>query len=107
MAVVRPFRALRYDPSRFGDLSLVLAPPYDVIDAQEQDRLYARPPHNAARLIPGKPSAADTPTDNRYTRSARDFAAWQEQGILRRDPAPALYLIDHRFQSDGESRSRL
>ena len=107
MAVIRPFRALRYDPSRFGDLSPVLAPPYDVIDAQEQDRLYARSPHNVIRLILGKLSAADTPTDNRYTRSARDFAAWQEQGILRRDPAPALYLIDHRFQSDGESRSRL
>ncbi len=107
MATVRPFRALRYDPSRVGGLSAVLAPPYDVIDAQEQDQLYARSPHNVVRLILGKQSAADTPTDSRYTRSARDFAAWQGQGILRRDPTPALYLIDHRFQSDGESRSRL
>ena len=107
MAVVRPFRALRYDSSRVGGLSAVLAPPYDVIDAQEQDQLYTRSPHNVVRLILGKQSAADTPTDSRYTRSARDFAAWQEQGILRRDPIPALYLIDHSFQSAGACRSRL
>ena len=107
MAKIRPFRALRYDSSRFGDLSPVLAPPYDVIDAAEQDQLYERSPHNIVRLILGKQSAADTPADNRYTRSALDFAAWQEQGILRRDHAPALYLVDHRFQAGGESRSRL
>ena len=107
MAVIRPFRALRYDPSRVGGLSDVLAPPYDVIDAQEQEALHDRSPYNVVRLILGRQSAADTPRDNRYTRAARDFALWQEQGILRRDAAPALYLVEHRFQADGTSRTRL
>ena len=29
---IRPFRALRFDPSVVGDLGDVVAPPYDVID---------------------------------------------------------------------------
>ena len=107
MATIRPFRALRYDPGRFRDLSTVLSPPYDVIDAQEQDELYARSPHNIVRLILGKQFPADTPKDDRYSRAARDFAIWQEQGILRRDPEPSLYLIDHRFEIEAQTRSRL
>ena len=107
MATITPFRALRYDPGLFHDLSPVLSPPYDVIDAQEQEALYNRSPHNVVRLILGQESPADSATDNRYTRAARDFAAWQQQGILRREGATAFYLIDHRFQVAGQPHSRL
>ena len=34
MTVVRPFRALRYDADRL-DLSRVIVPPYDVIEADD------------------------------------------------------------------------
>jgi hypothetical protein len=33
MARVRPVRGLRYDLPRAGDAGLLLAPPYDVVDA--------------------------------------------------------------------------
>ena len=36
MTTIRPFRALRYDPARV-DLSRVLAPPYDVVAAEDRD----------------------------------------------------------------------
>src|SRR3990167_3175612 len=101
MPSIRPFAALRYDPARVGDLSRLIAPPYDVIDAQEQARLYAASPHNVVRLILGTQSSADTPADNRYTRAARDFAEWRREGILRLDPQPALYLLEHRFLDEG------
>ena len=39
MAEVKPLRTLRYDPSAVGSLESVIAPPYDVIDAE----LRARP----------------------------------------------------------------
>ena len=107
MAAVRPFRALRYDTRRVGDLSAVIAPPYDVIDPEEQEQLYQASPCNIVRLILGKQSPADTPADNRYTRAARDFAAWRREGILRFDPQPALYLLEHRFTDEGTPRARL
>jgi uncharacterized protein (DUF1015 family) len=40
MAVVRAVRAMRYDLTKVGDLSRVIAPPYDVITPEEQDALY-------------------------------------------------------------------
>src|SRR3989338_4361362 len=104
MAQVHPFRALRYDATVVGELSRVIAPPYDVIDAQEQERLYRASPHNIVRLILGKQSPTDTEEENRYTRARRDFDAWCREGILRQDATPALYAIEHVFADPGGAR---
>ena len=40
MPTVAPLRGLRYDPKHVGVLSQVIAPPYDVIDAALQTKLY-------------------------------------------------------------------
>jgi hypothetical protein len=42
VAVVRPFRALRYGPAAEGPLDRLVAPPYDVIGPAERDELLAR-----------------------------------------------------------------
>jgi len=47
---LRPFRALRFEPSRVGDLGMVVAPPYDVIDAPTRTALVTRHPANVVRL---------------------------------------------------------
>jgi uncharacterized protein (DUF1015 family) len=96
MVAISPFRALRFDPSA-GELSRLIAPPYDVIGAEEQERLYQASPHNVVRLILGKTAPSDTELDNRYTRARMDFEAWCRSGVLREDAAPAIYLIEHRF----------
>jgi len=107
MPTIRPFRALRYDLARVGDLSAVIAPPYDVIDPDEQEHLYATSPYNIVRLILGKPYPNDTSEDNRYTRAQRDFRAWCDTQILRADPQPALYLVEHTFEHGGRPGARL
>jgi uncharacterized protein (DUF1015 family) len=100
MAVVRPLAALRYDPARVGDLGQVLAPPYDVITPAEQAELYARSPHNVIRLIlPREP--------NRGAAAARTLREWVDAGLLRCDPAPALYLYSQQFSlADGSTHRR-
>ncbi len=108
MVAVHPFRALRYNPERAPSLSNVLAPPYDVIDPPEQERLYQASPYNIVRLILGKQSPADTEQDNRYTRAARDFAAWRRDRVLREDATPAFYVVQHAFEdAEGQPRFRL
>ncbi|MBI3320731.1 MAG: DUF1015 domain-containing protein [Candidatus Omnitrophica bacterium] len=107
MVALHPFRALRYDPQRVTDLSTVIAPPYDVIDADRQEQLYQASPYNVVRLILGKPFAGDTERDNRYTRARREFDSWMQQGILRRDAAEALYLIEQTFTDGGRAQSRV
>ncbi len=107
MVALHPFRALRYDPARISDLGRVIAPPYDVIDPDEQEALYRASPYNVVRLILGKQYPTDTDADNRYTRAARDFRAWRENGVLKPDAAPALSLIRQTFSDAGATRSRL
>lgn len=107
MVAIAPFRALRYNPERIGDLSAVVAPPYDVISPHEQDHLYQASPYNVVRLILGKQRAEDTESDNRYTRAKQTLEAWRAQKILIREPEPAVYLYEHAFRWQGELFRRL
>jgi len=107
MPAIRAFRGLRYNPARVPELSDVLAPPYDVIDAAQQERLYGASAYNIVRLILGKPHPTDTPERTWHARAALDFAAWRSEQILREDAAPALYLVAHTFDAAGEARCRL
>jgi uncharacterized protein (DUF1015 family) len=104
MAEIIPFRALRYDPRLVPDLKQVVAPPYDVISPEAQKRYYARHPHNVVRLILAK-DETERAGHNRYTRAAKTFADWRREGILRRDPAPAVYVYEQEF-SIGEAHRR-
>ena len=107
MVAIAPFRALRYSPDIVQDLGRVLAPPYDVIDAKEQERLYAASPYNVVRLIYAKQSPTDTHEDNRYTRARGDFNAWCDQQVLRRDAKASFSLIKHAFTWNGTVAHRL
>jgi uncharacterized protein (DUF1015 family) len=93
MAEIAGFRGIVYDTSRV-DGSLVLAPPYDVIDHAGREALAARDPHNCVRLILPEGDEA-----TRYETAARTFSSWVEQGVLRRDRAPAIYRYNQVFTS--------
>ena len=98
MADVRPFRGLRYHPERAGPLGALLCPPYDVISTDIAAALRARSLYNSIHLDiapPGEHSPRSAPP------SAAALNAWQEQGVVRQDPAPALYLYEHRFTAPG------
>ena len=106
MVAIAPFRALRYNLERVGDLSAVVAPPYDVISPEQQAQLHAASPYNIVRLILGQRAPTDTETNNWYTRAQRDFEAWQQAKVLVRDPAPAVYLYEHGFEWRGRPQRR-
>ena len=81
MVEVVPFNGLRYNEEQSGPLAELIAPPYDVIRPNLQEELYSRNPHNVVRLILGKQNEDDNDTNNRYTRSAKDFSDWQLKNI--------------------------
>lgn len=91
MANLLPFRGVLYDQDVVGDIGKVVAPPYDVIDADQQRALYARHPENVVRLELGLEEPGDNRERNRYTRAARQLAEWLARGVLRRDSVPAVY----------------
>ena len=107
MVAIAPFRALRYNLDIVGSLDCVVAPPYDVISPEEQDRLYARSPYNIVRLTYGKQFETDGASNNRYTRARETLTAWRKEGVLVRDAAPALYVTEQVFRWQGVSLRRV
>lgn len=106
MADIRAFRAHRYDLGRVGALSDVIAPPYDVIDAELQQRLYDKSPYNVIRLILNKESPSDGDNDNRYTRSAAALRDWLRDDVLVQDSARSLYVYHQDFEVEGRRYTR-
>jgi uncharacterized protein (DUF1015 family) len=86
-----PFRGTRYRD--LPDASRVVAPPYDVIDEEDRNRLEATDPHNAVRLILPR---ADPPADP-YEHAAAILKAWLTAGILGPDPEPSFYRYRMQF----------
>ncbi len=102
MANLIPFRGVLYNPAKVPDISRVVAPPYDVIDASFQKELHARHPHNVIRLELGLDEPQDGPARNRYTRAAAWLKDWMAGGVLQRERAPAIYpyMIEYRSPAD-------
>jgi uncharacterized protein (DUF1015 family) len=97
VAVVRPFRALRYDPAVGGPLESLVAPPYDVIEPEQRERLLRQSPLNVVHLtLPDSEEEA-----------AASLAEWRERKILVREPDPACWwLVQEYVGPDGVARRR-
>ena len=96
MAVVKPFRALRYDEAAAGPLESLVAPPYDVISSEQREELRARSAHNVVHL-----TLPDSEED-----AARTLQAWRDEGILVEEP-PAVWALEQDYAGpDGVARTR-
>jgi uncharacterized protein (DUF1015 family) len=100
MARIEPFRGIRYDLGRVGALSDVVSPPYDVIDATLQQQLSDRHPQNSVRMEFTKTGGSGDPFEP-YARAGRFWKDWQQEGILRPDGQPSLYVLHQHFQVEG------
>ena len=97
VAVVRPFRALRYDPAVGGPLDSLVAPPYDVIGPEQREELLGRSPYNVVHLtLPDSEEEA-----------AASLADWQERGVLVREHDPRCWWLAQSYVGpDGVARLR-
>jgi uncharacterized protein (DUF1015 family) len=101
MVAAGPFRGLRFDPDVVGEHAQVTTPPYDVISPEAREAYEAMSPYNVVRLIlarPGPDGAAG------YRHVAELLAAWEAEGVLRRDPASCLYVYEETYERRGERR---
>jgi uncharacterized protein (DUF1015 family) len=97
VAVVKPFRAERYDESKAGPLKRLVAPPYDVISPEQREEYLARSPYNVVHLT--------LPDDEE--QAGRDVTDWREQGVLARYQEPGYWLLSQDYVGpDGVSRTR-
>ena len=107
MAVIAPFRGLRYNPSKIPDLEAVVTPPYDVIDKEAQAAFMGKNPYNMIHLDLSKNFTAAQLTGERYGQAKALFESWQAAAVLERDARPAIYVyhVEYRLPS-GERRTR-
>ncbi|MDD2362317.1 MAG: DUF1015 domain-containing protein [Oscillospiraceae bacterium] len=107
MAEIRPFRALRFTP-KAGKAEELTCPPYDIIDEEQRRAFLAQNPYNIIRL--------ELPKDGNepYKQAGKVLEGWLNDGILRQDDTPALYVYEIRFTlerdgnisgTEGETRS--
>jgi len=103
---IRPFRGWRYAPTAGKDVSLYLAPPYDVLTGQDKAELLARCRQNivAVDLPQAQPEKAGP--DELYQAAADQLRQWQASGLLRQDRRPAMYVYDQQFTWSGKRYTR-
>jgi uncharacterized protein (DUF1015 family) len=103
---LKPFRAFRFDPSVAGDAAACIAPPYDVIDDNQQEQLYQKSKYNIVRIIKGRTSPSDNDDNNQYTRAAGHLADWIKQGALKQDTDESIYAYVQDFKINGTQFQR-
>lgn len=96
MAVVKPFRALRYDEAKAGPLEALVAPPYDVISPEQREQLRGRSPYNVVGLT--LPDSEE--------QAAGELERWRADGLLVEEP-PAVWALSQAYVGpDGIARER-
>lgn len=105
MPSVYPFRAFQYRKGK-GDVSELIAPPYDVLDAAAKEELLARNADNVVGIdlphVPAKelgPPEAYQAADRKY----RDLIA---RGVLTRHEQPVMFAYVQTFSFMGKNYRR-
>lgn len=101
MVDVKGFKGIRYSKEKISDFTKVVAPPYDVINPEQQEAYYQKDPLNVIRLILSKGEG-----DEKYSNAAATFNKWLEKNIFTQDEEPSIYPYYQEFEFDGEKYRR-
>jgi uncharacterized protein (DUF1015 family) len=103
MADVQPLTALHYNLAASRSLADVVAPPYDVIDAEQRAALLRRSAFNVVELdLPRAPAGGDP-----YEHAAETLEEWTLQGVLTADREPAIWALTQDYTApDGSQHTR-
>lgn len=106
MPDIRAIHGLRYDLGHIGALADVIAPPADKLSPEQIDQLYKRHPANIVRVLTNREEPGDDELNNRFSRAKRFLTDWQRQGVLQREPDPAIYVYHQEFDWHGQQVTR-
>jgi len=107
MTLIKPFKAIHYNPNKIDDFSKVVCPPYDVISKEQQNQYHSLSPYNFIHLDLGWESPKDDEVNNKYTRAQTTFEEWLAKGILMEDEKPAIYFYKQEYKILGQRHARL
>ncbi|MHC4985952.1 MAG: DUF1015 domain-containing protein, partial [Planctomycetota bacterium] len=100
---IRAFRGWRFAAK---DLTGLVAPPYDVLSADQKQALLAASERNIVAVdLPHVPPKEPGP-DAVYAAAADQIAAWQGDGTLIQDDAPRVYVYDQTYTWASKTYTR-
>ena len=99
MAVLKPFRGMRYDVSVAGDISVLCCPPYDIISEQQRLDYINQNQYNIIRLE--LPAEGKDP----YITASDILNMWRDKGVLVYEDRPAVYIYEEEFTAYNERKS--
>lgn len=106
MSKIAPFPGIRYNEANQRDVSSKLAPPYDVLDDADKQRLLAHDPANFVLIdLPHTPPKAAGPAEV-YQESRDTLDRWLAEGVMVRDQHPAIYVYHQSFTYEGTAYTR-
>lgn len=107
MATIRPFRGLRYNLEKIGDLSSVVSQPYDRVRYGLQEKYYDQSEYTVVKIIKGKAFPDDGDENNVYTRAREYLQTWLQEGVMQAEDKPAIYVLHQSFTlPDGTPYTR-
>jgi len=98
MVEIRPFRAVRYT-EKAGTYENLIAQPYDKINSDMQKEYYKKSVYNYCRLT--------LPMEkNRYEIAKQRIRQWMNEGILKKNKEPAIFVYRQEFELLGKTYTR-
>ncbi len=99
MADIHPFKAIHYNTGVIKDLSKVVAPPYDVINKEQQQELFRRDANSIIRLDLN-------PDADPYPAAAKEMQRMLKEKALVQDSEPAIYPYFQTFPKDPSDKTQ-
>jgi len=105
MPSVHPFRAVQYNQG-LGDVSELIAPPYDVLDLAAKDALLATNSNNVVGIdLPHVPAKELGPKEA-YQSAGNSYRGMLEAGTLSQRETPAIFAYRQTFEFEGKPFER-
>lgn len=93
MAIIRPFRAWRYNEAKVNDINKKFSPLFDVVSPEQLEQLYAIPKNSIHISVPRSEEEA-----------VAKLRLWKEKGIIQQDHLPGIYIYYQRFSLYGDEK---
>ena len=99
MAVIKPFRGMRFDTEKAGELKTLCCPPYDIISEEQRRAFIAENEYNVIRL--------ELPREGEdvYARAGEVLDLWRSKGILIHEDKPAVYIYEMAFNAYNKRKA--
>ncbi|GHU82443.1 hypothetical protein AGMMS50284_4330 [Clostridia bacterium] len=95
MALVKPFKGVRFNTEKAGKINELVCPPYDIISETQRKQYIDTNENNIIRLELPK-------GENPYEAAKEILSRWQSNGILKTEEKPAIYIYEEEFTAYGE-----